>query len=83
MERADYDDLSRDIRTNLAKSPMQRCAEGLALLIKLGGGSLHAAPDVIFAEGPDIEDLSAKDARILCELGWRDFGPVAGFQFFT
>jgi hypothetical protein len=39
--------------------------------------------EVMYAGGPEIEDLSEQDAKTLCDLGWNDYGDDMGFTFFT
>ena len=83
MNRDDYNKLRDETDADRAKNPLLQCAEGLTLLAKLGGENLSTDHEVMYAGGPEIEDLSEEDAKTLCELGWIDFNDDRGFTFYT
>ena len=82
MKREDYDKLRDRTGSDRDKNGLLRCAEGLTLLAKLGGQTMAADHDVMYAGGPEIKDLSKEDAKTLCELGWNDYGDDMGFTYF-
>jgi hypothetical protein len=83
MNRDDYNKLIQETETDFSKNELVRCAEGLTLLAKLGGESMATDHEVMYAGGPEIEDLSEQDAKTLCELGWNDYDNDMGFTFHT
>jgi hypothetical protein len=83
MKKEDYAKLIEKVDTDRSKSDLEAFAEGAALLAKLGGKNIASDHEVIYCEGPEIEELSEEDARKLAELGFRDYDNDMGFQYFT
>lgn len=83
MTKEEYAKLVEEVGKDHDIDSMQAVIEGLTILRRYGGKTLSAGHEVIYCDGPEINEVSEEDARRLSELGFQDYDNDMGWTFFT